>query len=99
MIRIEREDFVRDQGLEQGLQQGLEQDVKKGRQEGRQEGQQAIVINLLDHTTPEQVAKATKVPLSEVLAASKKTRQELERSTVAGVGPHSPLVEVGPAAP
>ena len=77
MIRIEREDFVREQGLEQGLQQGLEQGVNKGRQEGRQEGQRAIVINLLDHMTPEQVAKATKLPLSEVLAASKKKRQGL----------------------
>ena len=36
MIRIEREDFVREQGLQQG----------------RQEGQKAVVINLLEHMTP-----------------------------------------------
>ena len=52
-------------------QRRFESGIEKGRQKGRLEGRQDVVINLLDHMTPEQVAKATKLSLSEVLASRK----------------------------
>ena len=53
---------------ETGIQQGMQQGVAKG----RQEGQQGVLLNLLEHMKPAQVAKMTKLPLKEVLAARKK---------------------------
>ena len=73
----EAKQYAREEAREEGLREGREEGRKEGREEGRAEGLSQGRIetakNLLDmQMLPEQIAKATGLPLEQVLALQKK---------------------------
>ena len=65
----EAKQYAREEAREEGLREGREE----GREEGLSQGRIETAKNLLDmQMLPEQIAKATGLPLEQVLALQKK---------------------------